>query len=149
MQVLTGLLGIAALAATAALPASPATAVCSVFDREPCAPTMCSVYGPWPCIPDIDYPIGQDLRLTIESASATADAPVTDGHGDVARPEIGTIRDMFKALRGCWIPPAGDEARSGMQMSVRLAFKRSGELIAEPRVTYASPDAPSATREAY
>jgi hypothetical protein len=150
MRALTGLIGFAALAAAGALPAGPAGAVCSVFDREPCAPTMCSVFGRWPCIPEIDYPIGQDLRLTIESASANANAPVTDGNaGDIARPEIGTIRDLFKALRGCWIPPAEDEARPGMQMSVRLAFKRSGEIMAEPRVTYATPDAPRAAREVY
>ncbi len=36
-----------------------------------------------------------------------------------------------------------------MQMSVRFAFKRSGEIIATPRVTYASPDAPPEAREIY
>ena len=36
-----------------------------------------------------------------------------------------------------------------MQMSVRLSFKRSGEMIGPPRVTYTSPDAPSETRTVY
>jgi len=36
-----------------------------------------------------------------------------------------------------------------MQMSVRLAFKRSGEMISAPRVTYASREAPPAARDAY
>ena len=47
------------------LPADPAGA-CSVFDRHPCAPTVCSVFRRGPCMPEIEYPIGQDLRLTIE-----------------------------------------------------------------------------------
>ena len=56
---------------------------------------------------------------------------------------------MFDALRACWAPPGKDEARPGMQMSVRFAFKRSGEIIATPRVTYASPGVPPETRENY
>jgi hypothetical protein len=36
-----------------------------------------------------------------------------------------------------------------MQMSVRFAFKRSGEIIAPPRVTYATPDIRAETRETY
>jgi hypothetical protein len=36
-----------------------------------------------------------------------------------------------------------------MQMSVRFSFKRSGEIIAAPRVTYATAGAPADTRAAY
>ncbi len=56
---------------------------------------------------------------------------------------------MFDALRACWVPPQQEQARAGMQMSVRFALKRSGEIIATPRVTYVSPDAPPETRETY
>ena len=65
------------------------------------------------------------------------------------QPELDTLRAMFDALRTCWIPPARDEARAGMQMSVRFAFRRSGEIIATPRVTYVSPSAPPEARETY
>jgi len=34
-------------------------------------------------------------------------------------------------------------------MSVRFAFRRSGEIIAAPRVTYVSPGIPSETRQVY
>jgi hypothetical protein len=137
-------------AIAAALPAAPADAVCSVFDRHPCAPTTCSVFQRGPCIPEIDYPIGQDLRLTIESRSPGE----PDGRDATDRPaaadhELATIRAMFDALRACWIPPNQEQARAGMQMSVRFALKRSGEIIATPRVTYVSPDAPAETREVY
>jgi hypothetical protein len=36
-----------------------------------------------------------------------------------------------------------------MQYTIRFALKRDGELIAPPRVTYASHDAPSAVRDVY
>ena len=56
---------------------------------------------------------------------------------------------MFDALRACWVPPTKEEALAGMQMSVRFAFKRSGEIIATPRVTYATPGVPPETRDVY
>jgi hypothetical protein len=142
---------IVASAATPLLPPSPAGAVCSVFDRHPCAPTVCSVFRRGPCIPEIDYPIGQDLRLTIETRSP-GEPVAGDGAGDRSDPndrELDTIRAMFDALRACWVPPQQEQARAGMQMSVRFALKRSGEIIATPRVTYVSPDAPPETRETY
>ena len=37
----------------------------------------------------------------------------------------------------------------GMQMSVRFSFKRSGEIIATPRVTYATAGVPADTRATY
>jgi hypothetical protein len=153
MRLLYGLLGVAALMLGAAmLDASPAQTVCSVFDRHPCAPTTCSVFRHHPCIPEIEPPIGEDLRLTIESVSSDdnpADAHASADGAGASEHKLNTLRDMFDALRACWVPPSKDAARHGMQLSVRLSFKRSGEIIAPPRVTYVSPDAPRETREAY
>jgi hypothetical protein len=56
---------------------------------------------------------------------------------------------MFDALRSCWVPPPQDEARPGMQMTVRLSFKRNGEIFGPPRVVYVSHDAPEKTRNVY
>jgi hypothetical protein len=139
-------LGAAALVAPA-----PASAVCSVFDRHPCAPTVCSVFRRGPCLPDYEYPIGQDLRVTIESNSSdkgsVGQAPEQDrADADHA---VNTILGLFAALRSCWVPPTADEARPGMQMSVRLSFKRSGEIIGKPRLTYASPEASREERDVY
>ena len=123
--------------------------MCGVFARHPCFPTVCGVFGRHPCYPD--YWIGQDLRLTIESVSTGERRPAaTTTIGPTPRThKLDTLRAMFDALRACWIPPAKDEARAGMQMSVRFAFKRSGEIIATPRVTYVSPGAPPEARETY
>src|SRR5262249_40877642 len=144
------------------LPASPTTAACSVFSRYPCPMTSCSVFHRGPCIPEIEYPIGQDLRLTIESDEAPNPPPSENVAGPAAQSDgsdnggststerrLNTIMEMYGALRGCWVPPALGEARPGMQMSVRLSFKRTGEIIGTPRVTYTSPDAPREARDTY
>ena len=122
-----------------------AHAPCSVFDREPCTPTFCSVFNHGPCIPEIFYPYGQNLQLTIQSVPPLDQAP------KYRKPDhdLDTIGDLFSALRSCWAPPADDTAREGMQMSVRFSFKRSGEIIATPQVTYATAGVPADTRATY
>jgi hypothetical protein len=137
-------------AAMTARSATPAAAVCSVFDKRPCAPTVCPLHQRRPCIPEIDYPIGQDLRLTIESPPAEGVAQLILQQNDSSDDhKLNTLSAMFAALRGCWVPPPAAEARHGMQMSVRLSFKRTGELIGEPRVTFTSPNTPPEVRDAY
>jgi hypothetical protein len=120
-------------------------APCSVLDGQPCTPSFCSVFNNGPCIPEIDYPYGQNLQLTIESA------PPQDQAAKYRKPDhdLDTIGDLFAALRSCWSPPPADMARQGMQMSVRFSFKRTGEIIATPRVTYATAGIPSDTRATY
>ena len=120
-------------------------APCSVFDGQPCTPSFCSVFNDGPCIPEIDYPYGQNLQLTIESV------PPQNQAAKYRKPDhdLDTIGDLFAALRSCWAPPPADVAREGMQMSVRFSFRRSGEIIATPRVTYATASVPADTRDAY
>jgi hypothetical protein len=122
-----------------------AHAPCSVLSGEPCTPYFCSVFNHGPCIPEIDYPIGQNLQLTIESV------PSRDDAAKYQKPDhdLDTIGDLFAALRACWSPPQADDAREGMQMSVLFSFKRSGEIIAAPRVTYATRDVPQEIRDTY
>ncbi len=122
-----------------------AHAPCSVLSGEPCTPSFCSVFNHGPCIPEIDYPIGQNLQLTIQSVPPRGDA------AKYQKPDhdLDTIGDLFAALRSCWSPPPADDAREGMQMSVLFSFKRSGEIIAAPRVTYSTRDVPRLTRDLY
>ena len=122
-----------------------AHAPCSVLDNRPCTPTYCSVLNHGPCIPEIDYPYGENLQLTIQTV------PPQDQAAKYQKPDhdLDTIGDLFAALRSCWSPPAADDAREGMQMSVRFSFKRSGEIIATPRLTYATSGVSADTRAAY
>jgi hypothetical protein len=120
-------------------------APCSVLDGQPCTPSFCSVFNHGPCIPEIDYPIDENLQLTIESV------PSRDDAAKYQKPDhdLATIGDLFAALRSCWSPPPADAARQGMQMTVRFSFKRSGEIIAAPRMTYATAGAPADVRATY
>jgi hypothetical protein len=120
-------------------------APCSVLDGRPCTPSFCSVFNHGPCIPEIDYPYGENLQLTIESV------PSHDEAAKYVRPDhdLDTIGDLFAELRSCWLPPPADAAREGMQMSVRFSFKRSGEIIALPRITYATAGVPADIRDTY
>jgi hypothetical protein len=120
-------------------------APCTVLDERPCTPSFCSVFNHGPCIPEIDYPYGENLQLTIESV------PSHDDAAKYSRPDhdLDTIADLFAELRSCWSPPPADSAREDMQMSVRFSFKRSGEIIASPRVTYATAGVSADTRATY
>jgi hypothetical protein len=118
---------------------------CSVLDGRPCTPTFCSVFNHGPCIPDIYYPYGENLQVTIQTV------PAKDDEEKYKRPDhdLDTIGDLFAELRSCWAPPPPDVAHQGMQMSVRFSFKKSGEMIGPPRMTFATSDAPADVRQTY
>jgi hypothetical protein len=117
----------------------------SVFDHRPYTPSFCSVFNHGPCIPEIDYPIGENLQLTIQSE------PSHDEAAKYQKPDhdLDTIGDLFAALRSCWSPPPVDTARAGMQMSVMFSFRKSGTPIAPPRLTFATPGASADIRDTY
>jgi hypothetical protein len=149
----------------------PARAPCSVLSGHPCHPSFCSVFHRGPCFPQFLPPIGQDLRLTIVSTDDNDPANKKTSDADKGAPDakgadesstngetadnatddhtLDTIRAMFAALRECWVPPPKDEARHGMEYTIRFAFKRDGEVIAPPRMTYVTHDAPAQVRTIY
>jgi hypothetical protein len=90
-----------------------------------------------------DFIIGEDFRATIYSAAALG------GEANDPTHKIDTICAIFDELRGCWVPPASKQSKSGTEMTVRFAFKRNGEILATPRVTYATAGASSETRAIY
>jgi hypothetical protein len=120
-------------------------APCSVLSGRPCTPYYCSVLGRGPCIPEIDYPYGENLQLTIDTV------PSPDDAAKYQKPDhdLDTIGDLFAALRSCWSPPPADSAREGMQMTVRFSFNRSGGIIGAPRMTFATVGAPADVRATY
>ncbi|MBR0895601.1 hypothetical protein JQ616_11625 [Bradyrhizobium tropiciagri] len=118
---------------------------CSVLDEGPCIPSYCSVFNHGPCFPEMDYPYGENLQLTILTVPP-------EGQAEKYRKpdhDLNTIGDLFAALRSCWAPPPPDDARAGMQMSVRFSFKRSGEMIGAPRLTFSTRGIPADTRATY
>jgi hypothetical protein len=159
--VVFSVVGLAAPGMTAAALAQTPQSQCSVLSGRPCHPSFCGVFHRGPCMPYYLPPLGEDLRLTIVSSDDTdrADnnAAKNDQAGDQSGGENATADDqpldsisaMFAALRACWVPPPKDEARHGMEYTIRFAFKRDGEIVAPPRVTYASHDAPVDVRDIY
>jgi hypothetical protein len=120
-------------------------APCSVLDGRPCTPYFCSVFNHGPCIPEIDYPYGENLQVTVDTVPSSADAAKYQKPNH----DLDNIGDLFAALRSCWSPPPADSAREGMQISVRFSFKRSGEIIGTPRLTFATAGVPADTRATY
>jgi hypothetical protein len=120
-------------------------APCSVLSGRPCTPYFCSVFNRGPCIPEIDYPYGENLQLTIKSV------PPKDDEAKYQKPDhdLDNIGDLFAALRSCWTPPSAEAAKEGMQMTVRFSFKRSGDMIGPPRMTFATEGAPADVRDIY
>ena len=120
-------------------------APCSVLSGRPCTPSFCSVFNRGPCIPEIDYPYGENLQLTVESA------PKQDDAAKYQKPDhdLDNIGDLFAALRSCWTPPSAEAAKEGMQMTVRFSFKRSGDMIGSPRMTFATVGAAADVRDTY
>lgn len=160
--VTVAVIGLAASGAPdAAWPQTPQSQ-CSVLSGRPCHPTFCSVFQRRPCMPYYEGPIGEDLRLTVTSTddndpaakipSGKAAGEQGEAETEAAQaepPALNSIGAMYAALRGCWVPPPKDAARHGMQYTIRFAFKRDGAIVAPPRVTYASHDAPAAVRAVY
>jgi hypothetical protein len=167
--VVCGAIGLAGLSAASRASGlnhvPPARAPCSVLSGRPCHPSFCGVFHRGPCFPYYLPAIGQDLRLTIVSTDENDLANKKSGDADKDDQNINkqsedanaaaddhtldSIGDMFAALRDCWVPPAKDAARHGMEYTIRFAFKRDGEMVAPPRMTYASHDASTDVRKVY
>jgi hypothetical protein len=108
------------------------------------------VFRRYPCTPDVPSPFGQQLQLTIESDPAKpVGAADSDALSFGQTSKLATIQVVFAMLRSCWVPPSENHAASGTQISIRLSFKRNGEIFGEPRVTYLSPGTSGDLRQVY
>jgi len=87
---------------------------------------------------------------TASSQQSTAEANATsEQQGTDSSRNRSTRSAPYAALGASWVPPPKDSARHGMEYTIRFAFKRDGEIVAPPRVTYASHDAPEEVRGVY
>ena len=164
--IVVGAIGLTALIATSQASAQlnklpPARAPCNVLSGRQCHPSFCGVFHRGPCFPEDLPEIGEDLRLTIVSTDDNDPANNAGGNGGdaskngddadkaAAEKPLDSIGEMYAALRACWVPPPKDSARHGMEYTIRFAFKRDGEIVAPPFVTYSSHDAPAEIRDVY
>ena len=145
---------LAGLAAGVTLP-DEAGAVCSVLSHHPCTPGFgsvlsrhpytpgfCGLYSGPNCIPEPLPPLNQVPVLKVEGHVGPTE-PLDRDHPANRLDELGPL------LSKCLELPPDDEARAGMQVTLRLAFKRNGELLADPRFTYTTHEAPADVKAAY
>jgi hypothetical protein len=84
---------------------------------------------------------GLALAVAALPAAATAQQPLPAS--------LNTLHDIGAALRACWKPPQQAQARAGMQITVQLAFKRNGDILGKPRITFETKGASEDERFAY
>jgi hypothetical protein len=147
--------GAAALAAASMATPEKAHAVCSVLSRHPCTPYFGSVFRRHPFTP---YSCGvfSGPGCSPQILLLTSKVPVlrVEGHAGPAEPidrdhPLDGLNEIGPLLSKCLeLPPEG-ESRAGMQVSLKFAFKRDGELLADPHFTYTTHDAPEHVRAAY
>jgi hypothetical protein len=133
----------AAASLTMTMSAAGAQTICSVFDDRLCTSTFCSVFNDGPCTPDIPYPFGQDLRLTIQTRPPEAPRPSQPDRS------LTTLQELYAAMGACWEPPPLDQSRPGTEITIRFSLTRSGEILGEPRFTYSTPSLPAEVKSAY
>jgi hypothetical protein len=91
----------------------------------------------------------EPARLHEVSLLRVQDAPPEPGEPKKPTAAVNTIAEVFAALETCWVPPPLDQARPGMQITVLVSFKRNGEILGRPRITYETPNASEDERLAY
>jgi hypothetical protein len=72
--------------------------------------------------------------------------PLPEGRNGIVRFHPDNVRigridrlgQVFQALQGCWNLPLGASG-SGQEATLRLAFRRDGTVLGEPRVTFYRP----------
>jgi hypothetical protein len=70
------------------------------------------------------------------------------GEGVAPKGSLNTLIDIRDAIRGCWKWPPLSEVRQGMELTIRLSFKRSGEIFGA-RLTYETPNVSDDERRMY
>jgi hypothetical protein len=88
-------------------------------------------------------------RLRVAGWALAFSALVSGAVAQTLRPPVNTLSEVMAALRACWVPPPLDQSRVGMQITVQMSFRRNGELLGQPRITFESPGASDDQRLAY
>jgi hypothetical protein len=143
-----------AVVASIAVP-EPARAVCSVLSHHPCTPYVGSVFRRHPftpyscgvfsgpdCTPEVLLPLNQVPLLKVVGHAGPPE-PLDRDH------PVDRLNELGPLLSKCLELPPEDDAQAGMQLSLKLAFKRDGELLADPRFTYVTHEASEKVKAAY
>jgi hypothetical protein len=89
------------------------------------------------------------VAAAVMAAATFAGGVLVDGALAQSPPAVNTLNDLWAALERCWVPPPLDQSRPGMQITVLVSFKRNGEVLGEPRITFQSAGATDDDRVSY
>jgi hypothetical protein len=78
-------------------------------------------------------------KLVCFAASLLLSSWVASAQGESAR--VDTIKDVVARLRTCWKPPPASLANPGIDITVIVSFKRDGNILGHPKITYESEQA--------
>ncbi|GAB1716143.1 MAG: hypothetical protein NTAFB05_11850 [Nitrobacter sp.] len=62
---------------------------------------------------------------------------------------VANLAAMSARLKQCWQPPALPRGNPGMEITVQFTFKRDGNLLGHPRITYETREATDDERIIY
>jgi hypothetical protein len=89
------------------------------------------------------------MRRTAVIAVAALAALLSEAQAQQSpKAQLNTLEDVKHAIQHCWRWPPVRAIRDGMELTVRLSFKRTGEIFGA-RVTHQSPDVSDDDRFAY
>jgi hypothetical protein len=78
-------------------------------------------------------------KLVCFAASLLLSSWIALAQADPAR--VDTIKDVIARLRTCWRPPPASLANPGIDITVIVSFKRDGNILGHPKITYESEQA--------
>jgi hypothetical protein len=148
------LLTVALAALSLAAPPDKARAFCSVLSKYPCTPYFSSVLRHHPYTP---YSCGvTGGPCSPQTVLIISGVPILRVEGHAGQPELvdrshpaNRLNDIGPLLSKCLELPPDGEAQAGMELAMRFAFKRNGELMGDPAFTYTTHEAPENVRAAY
>jgi hypothetical protein len=135
MRVSPSVIGTAVMAAACTISANALARIPAQIPAQVAA--QIANHGPAPTL------VHDRSLMTVQGNGAEPGQPKRPGG------PLNSIAEVFAALEACWIPPALDRSRVGMQITVMLSFKRNGELLGKPRITYETPSASDDERMSY
>jgi hypothetical protein len=87
------------------------------------------------------------LLSVVVAASLLGIWPLAQAGAEEAK--IDTLQQMFARLKHCWRAPQLPQGDPGMQITVLVSFKRNGEILGRPRITFETKDATADDSLAY
>jgi hypothetical protein len=93
--------------------------------------------------------MARSRRWFLIGASLLAVGFASVGRATAEGPQVDNIEEMFARLKQCWKAPLLSAGDPGMQITVLVSFKRNGEILGHPRITFESRDASDDERIVY